>query len=64
MMSHDDTRDLSAWGPRSTHMYVFVVLHNFSELFDHVSSVAFHLDDLQLILLDFDVSRSPMRHKV
>ena len=36
----------------------------FSELFDDVSIVAFHLDDLHLIPLDFDVSRSPMRHKV
>ena len=64
MMSRDDTRDLCAGGPRSTGMYVFVALHNFSALFDHVSSAAFHLDDLQLILLDFNVSRSPMHHKV
>ena len=64
MMSRDDTRDLCAWGPRSTRTHVFVALHNFSELFDHVLIVAFHLDDLHLIPLDFDVSRSPMRLKV
>lgn len=63
-MSCDDTRDLCVWGPHSTRKHVFVALHNFSELFDHVSVVAFRVDDLNMIPLDFDVSRSPMHHKV
>ena len=64
MMSRDDTRDLCAWGPRSTRTHLFVAFHNFSKLFDQVLIVAFQLDDLHLIPLDFDVSRSPMRHNV
>ena len=57
---HTMTLETSVCGVLTVHARTCL----FSELFDDVSIVAFHLDDLHLIPLDFDVSRSPMRHKV